>query len=224
MMPEKNVHLIVWDADGTLYSENPAFENAVFKIKKKVAGTYGISGASDQQYAMDCERFDKEDPIAYRAIKRDIEEKTMSLVPTKKYFEEDFALKRVFTELNDYRHCILSNSTHVGVMSVLEALGIKASTFKQIVTSDDFYTKKNINPKSVSDTSAFEYTIKKMRCHPRKVVSVGDRMSDMAAKELGCWTILCGMPKMIRSKRTNVDFEARNAYDIPAIIDEMECD
>jgi FMN phosphatase YigB (HAD superfamily) len=220
-MPVKNVKLIVWDVDGTLYSDNPPFEEAVFKMKKRVANTYGIRGTSDQ-YAMDCERYYMEDPIAYGKVMRDIEEKAMTFVDTGKYIHEDIQLKRVFTDLKDYRHCILSNSTHTGVMSVLKALKINPNIFKQIVTSDDFYTKKNINRKSESDTSAFEYTIKKMRCHPRKVVSVGDRPSDMAAKELGCWTILCGMPKMMKSEKKHVDWEARDAYDIPAIIDEIE--
>jgi len=93
---------------------------------------------------------------------------------------------------------LVTNNGRRMVEKILRAIGLEASQFEVIVTSDDSEPKPSSQP--------FLFALDKLKCTPDETVYVGDRVQAelLPAKELGIKTVLLAREKNTQSDQVDV--------------------
>ena len=122
----KNIKVLVWDVDGTLY-RSPSYYQAIAQNEiGLLAKTKEISNSEAAQLLKEKKKIYKSATRTLvklgcggiREVGREIEVENKE-----KYFKKDPKLLAVFKKLIQFRHLTLRNGTYKGTIETLEALG-----------------------------------------------------------------------------------------------------
>lgn len=185
------LNILIWDFDGTFYPPNKELFHVIReaeyrtimdhtgwskektveefeKVHKKVyvsatETTAALSGISISEAAIEMEaHFDRRD-----------------------YLKRDERLITLFGQLHGFRHFILANGVVRRHLETLQVLGIPASTFEEIVTSE-------VTGVTKPHEKGFLYILEKTGLPPSSHLMIGDRetVDLIPAKKLGMKTCL----------------------------------
>lgn len=185
----KNVKVIVWDMDTTLYKAIPALSLAFLKgCIEEVAKVKNLT-------------FEDAEILLKREKERvgSITQSFMNLgcgdfhtmwdvqkrIGKVNFLHKDPKLPKVLKALSRYRHFLISNSVSEEVHTVLEAIGLSESYFEEIITVD-----RTGEPKP--SPKPFELMLSLTGLKPEEHVMIGDmeKIDIAPAKKLGMKTIL----------------------------------
>ncbi len=206
----KDVKVIAWDIDTTLYKTIPELS---VKLKnsciEEVAKLKGIP-FDEAKDVFERERekcgstFLTFMSLGWRGLEavrkmESIEKK----IDKFSYIKKDPNLPILFSKLSGFRNFILRNGTRESTMRLLNNLGVNPKIFEGIITTED-----SLLPKP--DPAPFELLLKTTGLPPEQHVYIGDRdRVDMEpAKKLGMKTIL------VWGKSEIADLSLPTVYDV----------
>lgn len=213
----KNIKVIIWDFDKTLYPPNSELEQAI-----RDAEFTAICKHTGWTYDQAAEEFYKLYKIKYVSATKTVSEITgMSIIKVneivenlydrRKYLKKDPQLIKLFRNLSGFRHLMLVNGVKNRVKQGLKRLGLNFSLFEDIVTPENTGVTK-------PDPKAFKYILNLTKLPAGNHLMVGDReLVDLVpAKNLGMKTCLVWSKK--KSKITDVTlptiYEINNILEI----------
>lgn len=207
----KNLKILVWDVDGTLYKPNPGLlaliEEAQFKIlvKKKnisLADAKSLYLPLKKKYKSGTTVLYKEGSGSYQRILL-ITDK----VVTKNFIKKDPRLLKIFSKLSSFRHLILANKTKPATIKLVKWLGLNPKIFEKIFTIEDFgVTKPSLKP--------FKMVLNYTKLLPKDHLMIGDRVEIdlLPAKKLGMKTCF------VWGKSDIADVSIPEIYDIVRVL------
>lgn len=168
-----NIGVIVWDIDNTLYHD-------VAGISDKIQSTVieAIQKSFSLTYEEASEKFLKlYNDLGSTTLSLDhlgldgrrILENASSEIDFSQVLRKDNRLQRLFSELSQFHHVILSNADTASTRRKLKALGLSLKTFSAIFSTFDM-------PYVKPDPSVFEHVIKQTSFAPQQHLFVGDRL------------------------------------------------
>ncbi len=206
----KNVKVIAWDMDTTLYKAVPelsiAFMNGcieeVAKIKNLslkdaeilLTNEKNKAGSTTQAFMnLGCGDFHTMWEVQKRVGKVN-------------YLKKDPRLPLIFSQLSRFRHFLISNSVLEEVHTVLEAIGLNESYFEEIITVD-----RTGEPKP--SPKPFKLMMELTGLKPEEHVMIGDmeKIDIAPAKKLGLKTIL------VWGKSDLADLSLPSVYDVAKV-------
>ncbi len=187
----RNVKVLIWDFDGTLYKPNAELFAAVREGEYKAI--MDLTGWSREKTV---EEFHKLHKVTIQSATAVIAKLCHISIPEaavasekrfdrRDYVHRDEKLIAMFQHLKNFRHFILANGVKQYHIETLKVLGIAPEIFEEIVTSETIGVTK-------PDDKGFRYIMKKTGLPPAAHLMVGDReLVDLApAKKLGMHTCL----------------------------------
>ncbi len=185
----KDVKVIAWDLDATLYQNIPElsikFKDACIKKTAEVKGwtfeqAREIYEEDRRQTGSTILTFEKLGVGDYRDI-GEIEKS----INKKDYIKADPKLPELFKKLSSFEHYLLTNCTKENIVSYLKTLNLDVAVFRKIINPENGGGAK---PHSAPFLSLF----KESGLPAKKHVMVGDRekVDIEPAKKLGMKTIL----------------------------------
>lgn len=208
----KNIKVLVWDVDGTLYERAPEYHLLVERKE------YELLSRVKKISLTAAKKLLREKKKIYKSATRSLVElgcgdirevgREIEVENKENYFKKDPKLLAVFKNLTQFRHLTLRNGTYEGTIETLEALGFNLSLrpFERVFsTVDDFGTVK---PDPVIFEKILEYTGLPANQH----LMIGDRVEvDLVpAKKIGMKTCLVWS----KSDNPSVDFILPTVYGI----------
>ncbi len=211
----RNVKVLIWDFDGTLYKMTPLIATAVKEADYKVVMNH--TGWSKEKTI---EEFNK-----VYMVKTPSSTKTASILSNislldaaiecetykdrKPHLGPDPRLSEMFLKLSFYKHYILANGVKDRVLSALTILGVSSVQFEEIVTAQIVGVNK-------PDTKGFEYIMEKSGLPAVAHLMIGDREAvDLApAKMLGMKTCLVWAD----GASTVADVTLKTVYEVATIL------
>lgn len=185
----KDIKVIAWDLDTTLYRAIPEL-SFVFKKEciKEVANNQKITLKKASQVFEDMRARLGSSTLTLATLKigdQDLIEQIQDRINKVKYIKTDPKLKILFAKLSKFRHFVITNGKRKNSLATLSALGLSLDIFEQIITVED--TNK---PKP--DPAAFELLVRITGLPPENHLMVGDmeKVDIEPAKKLGFKTIL----------------------------------
>lgn len=185
------IAVCIWDFDGTLYRQQPALWDEIRaseirvimnhtgwpeeKAKDEFYKIYKvITPSGTQTVSMLTKISNKESSI-----------ETAQYTDYSKYLRPDSRLSNMFRRLTRYQHFLLVNGTQAAVAKGLGFLGLAASTFEKIVTSE-------LVGESKPSEKGFRYIMHQTGVPPEAHLMIGDReaVDLVPAKALGMKTCL----------------------------------
>lgn len=186
----KNIKVLIWDFDGTVYKRIPELFNEIRESEYKVISSYTgwprekiivefkklydvnhsgtttaalLCGITTAQAAVEGERY----------------------INRFKYIGRDELLIEMFDKLKHFSHYMLVNGVKAKTEIFLKHLGLDPTLFTEIVTSETVGVNK-------PELAGFQYILGKTGLPPEKHLMIGDREEvDLApAKKLGMMTCL----------------------------------
>ncbi len=207
----KDIKVIGWDMDTTLYKPDPELGRAFFNgCIEEVARVKNLS-------------FDKAKDLfeAERAKKDSTTQALINLgvgnfrtvweiqkrIGKVNYLKKDPKLPLLFNKLTKYRHFIISNSVPEEIETVLSAIGLSASYFERLISVEEAgEPKPSLKP--------FELLLKLTGLPAEVHVYIGDRerVDIEPAKKMGFKTI------MVWGQSALADISVPTVYDIPGVL------
>ena len=213
----RNIKVLVWDVDGTLYQSIPELWLMMRKRQYQLLSQVKkISFTEAEELLMKKKKINKSATkslvklgcrdIADTAKKIDIEGKHGLI-------RKDLMLLEMFKKLKKFRHLVLTNRAYKGAFEVLRALGIadlKWRVFERIYSAPEEFGA--VKPDSVVFEKILEYTGLLANQH----LMIGDRaeVDLVPAKKLGMKTCLVWG----QSNDPSVDVSIGKVYDIVKIL------
>lgn len=211
----KQIVVLIWDFDGTLYKPNPELWKAVREAEYRTIMEH--TGWDGEKTVAEFKKLHKivypsatevtailcGIPIAQAAIKME------QYFDRRDYLARDEKLIVMFKKLSRFRHFTLANGVRERHRETLKILGIPANTFEEMVTSDTVgVTKPHPN--------GFLYILKKTGLPPAQHLMIGDRPKvDLEpAKNLGIKTCLVWSKTLDPSS----DVVVPTVYDVARIL------
>jgi len=204
------VKYCIWDVDLTLYTVSNQmridFKNKIYEyIQKNLNVPIKIA---KRDYEKEFKK-SKSKTAAMEALglgKYAIQEVIDSLDKSK-YIKKDLNLIKLFRDLKQYEHIIVTNSTKSSIKKTLEALGLERNLFKAIITKEDVSTYK-------PSPEPFLKALSILSAKAEECVSIGDVESSdiIPAKELGIKTIL------VWGKSKYADKSVPTVYDVEELL------
>ncbi len=186
-----DVKVLIWDFDGTLYKPNTKLFRAVRESEYR---TIMEKTGWDRQKTI--AEFDKHYKVVTPSATQTVAKlsgitTTEAALIMEKYFDRrDYLLRDekligLFAALTRFRHYILANGTRYRLVESLAVLGVPASTFTEIITSEQAGENK-------PSDKGFRYILDKTGLPASAHMMIGDRESvDLApAKAVGMHTCL----------------------------------
>ncbi len=185
------IKVLIWDFDGTLYRQQPALWDAIRaseirvimnhtgwteeKAKEAFYNIYKVTTPSGTKTVSQLANITNQESSTESAV----------YVDYAGYLFPDPKLAALFSSLSSYTHYLLVNGTQASVAKGLSLLGVRASVFAEIVTSELMGDSKP-SPKG------YEYIMKHTGLPASSHLMIGDREPvDLAtAKTLGMHTCL----------------------------------
>jgi HAD superfamily hydrolase (TIGR01549 family) len=185
----KNVKVIAWDVDTTLYKNIPelslAFKNGCIKIvaqKKKIS-----FGEASRLFESERSKFDATTMALLSLGVGDYHTilEVQKKINKQSYIKPDPRLLPMFKKLGHFRHFVITNSVLEDDQQTLTNLGLSTSIFERIITPED-------TGKSKPDPAPFQFLLKLTGLPASQHVYIGDRdkVDIEPAKKLGIKTIL----------------------------------
>jgi len=207
----KDIKVLVWDMDGTLYKSSPELSRLVKKKEYEIlARRKGIS-LVEAENLFETKR--KTCPSGTEVLIREgcgsyfkVLSKTDPVI-TSRFIKKDPKLVAMLAKLKDYRHLILANKTKRNTLGVIHWLGLKKTIFEKIFTIEDFkVTKPNLKP--------FKMVLAYTKLPPNAHLMIGDREKvDLEpAKKLGMKTCF------VWGKSEIADLSLPRVYDVAQIL------
>ena len=187
----KNIKVLVWDFDGTLYPPNRQLWQAVRQAEYKTIMTY-TGWDKDKVVAEFNKLHQKRIPSATETVAYLSGITTaQAAVEMEQYFDRRQFLKRdvklikLFAQLTGFRHVTLANGVIERHIQTLKVLGLPKETFELMVTSEVVGVTK-------PHDKGFRYILYYTKLPPEEHLMIGDReIVDLApAKKLGMKTCL----------------------------------
>ncbi len=211
----KNITVLIWDVDGTLYQPNEHLWREVREAEYRVIMNHL---QIDRKTAVKLFNRDykKVSPSATQTVARLAGITTpQAALEMDNYYDRRNFLKRdqklvqLFAKLENYTHFILANGTKKRLTETLIHLGLDPQIFEEIVTSELVGENK---PSEVG----FRYILAQTGLSPEEHLMIGDRQQVdlLPAKKLGMKTCLVFAEKT----ETKVDFVLKTVYDIEKIL------
>lgn len=210
----KNIQVIIWDFDGTMYEPNKELWHDVRESEYRVITEH--THWPREKVLVEFEAKHALGTSATEAVA------TLSSITTveaanemetyydrTKYLTRDDKLIELFSKLTGFRHLILANGVRKNIEKAIIALGLTPTLFETIVTSElTGLNKPNPEP--------FEYVMRYTKLSPEQHLMIGDRVEiDLVpAKKLGFHTCLVWSDK----KHPAVDASVPTVYDIGNLI------
>lgn len=206
----KNIKVLVWDLDGTLYQSIPvllqAMQGAYIKILQEHKS---LSKEEATSLLEETKKIHKGATRSLQALgcgdRISIIRRIESLVNKAAFLKIDPKLQAVFQELHSFQHILLSDTTHKTIVTELEALGLSHTIFNFIQGVDDTGTTK---PDLLFFKSALNHTKLPAKDH----LSIGDRVDVdlLPAKQMGMKTCLVWDTNNYKE----VDFSLSTVYEV----------
>ncbi len=211
----RDVKVLIWDFDGTLYKMTPEIATAVKEADYKVVMNH--TGWSREKTI---EEFNK-----VYMVKTPSSTKTASILSNISLLEAaiecetykdrnphlapDPKLTEMFSKFLAYKQFILANGVKDRVLSALTVLGVLSVQFEGIITAETVGVNK-------PDTKGFEYIMGKTGLPAAAHLMIGDREAvDLApAKMLGMKTCLVWSD----AASTVADVTLKTVYDVATIL------
>lgn len=199
----KEIKLITWDLDGTLYPNSQEFSDEINRQKlEKVAKHLNCSI--------------EEAKVTFDKIRSELGSHTKTLdelglkgakfflnlwveMSLEKYIKNNPQLVKIFSQVKFPSQAMLTNSnSRENIKRKLELIGLSSDHFDFIITSVEVGFNKP-SPK------IFEELIRRSRLKPNEIIYVGDRerMDIIPAKKLGMRTCMIGG----ESKEADISFK-----------------
>jgi putative hydrolase of the HAD superfamily len=214
----KDVRVLIWDFDGTLYRPNQNLWHAIREAEYRV-----IMEKNEWDHARAQEEFNKlykkVTPSATQTVGRltGMSTTEASLIMEKYYDRRDYVarderLVQLFTSLSSFTHYILANGVRFRIEETLALLGVPKETFEEIVTSE-------ISGENKPSDKGFLYIMKKTNLLPPAHLMIGDREKvDLEpAKKLGIKTCLIAWDGVTMEEGSNYDVTVAHVYDVATL-------
>src|SRR3989344_1338642 len=182
----KNIKILIWDFDGTLYKPNPDLWHAVREAEYRTIENH--TKWPRERTVNEFERlYKKVYPSATETVAQlcDVSTKDAALemeeyYDRRKFLKRDEQLVALFEKLKQYRHFILANGVRYRLEETLITLGLSINIFSEIVTSEIVGVNK-------PHDAGFRYILKKTGLPPNEHLMIGDReiVDLVPAKNLG---------------------------------------
>jgi HAD superfamily hydrolase (TIGR01549 family) len=206
----KEIKLICWDLDGTLYPSNDKLKKKIeLLIYQAVAGAQKINNTDAQELFLKKRSELKSSTKTLELLGvpgSDFFVSTWDNIDLSEYIDKNIELADKFAKASEFlvKHAILSNSnTQDQVVRKLKLIGINPSVFIFVLTSVDLGINK-------PDKKAFEAVINESGLSSEEILMVGDRVEvDLVpAKNVGMRTCLVG------GKSSEADISVGTAEDV----------
>lgn len=186
----KNVKVLIWDFDGTLYQWIPKLRQEVREAEYRTIMNH--TGWSREKTNAEFIKLHEKTPSATETVAR------LCGIPTSqaaiegeqyidrsKYLHKDIQLIQLFDQLLRFSHYLLVNGIQSVTRESLKLLGIEPGIFSEIVTSEVVGENK-------PSEKGFRYILEKTKLPPHQHLMIGDREKvDLEpAKKLGIKTCL----------------------------------
>lgn len=211
----KNIKVLIWDFDGTLYRPNADLFAAV--RESEYLTIMDLTGWPREKAI---EEFHKLHKVAIQSATAVIAQLcnisiAEAAVESEKRFDRRDFLQRdekliaLFGKLTRFRHFILANGVEQYHRETLKLLGVLPETFEEIVTGETMGVTK-------PDEKGFRYIMGKTELPAEAHLMIGDReLVDLApAKNLGMHTCLVWSDK----KSTIADVTLPTVYDVATVL------
>lgn len=211
----KDVKILIWDFDGTLYPPSPDLWKAVREAEYKT-----IENHTKWPREKTVSEFQKLHKIVYPSATETVA--NLSGISTKeaafemeKYYDRrdfltrDEKLIALFEKLKALRHFILANGVRQKLEETLVTLGLSKDVFEEIVTSETVEVNK-------PHDAGFRYILKKTNLPAHEHLMIGDRetVDLVPAKNVGMKTCLAWSG----IKSSVADVTIPTVYDVPTIL------
>ncbi len=207
----KDVKIIAWDVDTTLYKNIPEL-SIRFKEEciKEVAKVKEISFAEAESIFEKARATNGSSTMTLRNLRVGDENTLLQIqkrIDKQGYIKPDPKLLSMFQKLSKFRHFIITNSMKEDDKAALVKLGLPESIFEKIITVEDAGEPK-------PSLAPFQFLLKLTGLPPEQHVYVGDRekVDIEPAKKLGMKTIL------VWGESELADVSLSAVYDVPEVL------
>lgn len=186
----KNIKVLVWDFDGTLYKWIPKLREEVREAEYRTIKDH--TGWSREKTVTEFNQVHQKVLSATTAVAKiagiPVAQAAMEgewYIDRSKYLKRDERLVRLFKQLDSYKHYLLVNGIQEVTRKSLLLLGLSPDIFEEVVTSETVgVNKPNLN--------GFKYIFAKTQLRPEQHLMIGDRESVdiIPARKLGFKTCL----------------------------------
>ncbi len=211
----KNIQVLIWDFDGTLYKPNPDLWKVVREAEYHTIENH--TKWPREKIVSEFERLHKNVyPSATETVAQlcgistsDAALEMEEYYDRRKFLVKDGQLEALFAKLTNFRHFILANGVRHKLEETLVTLGLSKNIFEEIVTSETVGVNK-------PHDAGFCYILKKTNLPPQEHLMIGDRetVDLVPAKNLGMKTCLVWSEE----KSTVADVTLSMVYDVPTIL------
>ncbi|OGG28396.1 hypothetical protein A3A64_03580 [Candidatus Gottesmanbacteria bacterium RIFCSPLOWO2_01_FULL_48_11] len=187
----RNVTVLIWDFDGTLYAPNPALWKEIREGEYRTIMAH--TGWPREQAVAEFEKLHKTVyPSATETVAQlihlpiaDAASEMEQYFDRTKYLTRDEKLIALFAKLKQYRHFTLANGIIANHKKALDVLGVPAETFEEMVTAETVGITK-------PHPEGFRYILRKTGLPAEQHLMIGDRegVDLVPAKALGMKTCL----------------------------------
>lgn len=210
----KNIKVLIWDFDGTLYKPNPALFAEVREAEYKTI--MELKSWNREKAITEFEKYYKKvTPSATQTVAHICSiTTTQAALHLEKYFDRREFLSRdpqlvaLFAKLSNFEHYILANGVRKVLEETLETIGIPKETFTEIVTSE-------VSGENKPSPAGFQYILNKTKLLPDEHLMIGDRESVdiIPAKAVGMKTCL-----VWSDEKSSADIVIPNVYDVAVVL------
>lgn len=212
----KNIKVLVWDLDGTLYKSLPELGQAMHGAFIKILQEHkNLSHEEAAKLLEETKKIHKGNTKSLSALgcgdRVSLIRRIESLVNKASFLKIDQKLQSVFQELHSFQHVLLSDTTHKTIVAELEALGLSHTIFNFIIGVDDMGTTK-------PDLSFFKSALNQTKLPAKDHLMIGDRVEIdlLPAKQLSMKTCLVWDTNNYKE----VDFSLSTVYDVVKLFEE----
>jgi len=204
----KEIKVLIWDLDGTLYHEIPELKKTILQnTVKVVAKTKRIPfPEAEKLFLKNYKRFKSNTKTLFHlGVDKDyVISGDWYNQAQLKFIKKDPLLANVFKKLQNLRHIIHTNSERKIALRKLKILGLDLNFFEKIFTSSDMLGKAK------PDLAAFKLVLQFTKLKPNQHLFLGDSVGKevMPAKKLGMRTCL------VWGKSDLADISLKKVYDI----------
>lgn len=206
----KDIKIIAWDMDTTLYKPDPALGKAFFDgCIEEVARVKNLSFADAKKIFEEARLPTNSSSQALMTLK--VGDywtcwRVQKRIGKINYLHKDPKLPKLFEQLSGFHHFIISNSVREEIKTVLSAIGLSPSYFEKCISIEDIgEPKPSLKP--------FELLLKITGLPADQHVYIGDRekVDIVPAKKLGMKTIL------VWGKSEIADLSLPSVYDVASV-------
>ncbi len=212
----RNIKVLIWDFDGTLYQPNPELFSEVRQAEYKTIMLH-TGWTYDETVIKFHENYKKVTPSATETVAilcgiptAEAAVENENYYDRRKYLQGDSKLVDLFHKLSDFQHFILANGSRIRLEETLITLGLDKNRFKEIITSEIVGVNK-------PHEEGFKYILGKTKLPPDNHLMIGDReiVDLVPAKNLGMKTCLL-FSDQLPDKYT--DIVLSTVYDVENIL------